>query len=103
MGIRLDDPPYPQPVSLSTALLAAQLLVLGSMLASMSESNQLSILTVSPAALPQGHFSPVSSWIHDTRCFHDDNANKPTRISAACSKWFRNSDRWLHRMLISCS
>ena len=46
MGIRLEDPPYPQPVSLSTALLAAQLLVLGSMLASMSEANQLSILNV---------------------------------------------------------
>ena len=46
LGIKLSDPPYPQPVSLSTALLSAQLLVLGSMLASMSESNQLSILNV---------------------------------------------------------
>ena len=48
LGIQLSDPPYPQPVSLSTALLSAQLLVLGSMLASMSENNQLSILNVRP-------------------------------------------------------
>ena len=46
LGLQLSDPPYPQPVSLSTALLSAQLLVLGSMLASMSEGNQLAILNV---------------------------------------------------------
>ena len=39
---------YPQPQSLSAALLEAQLLLLGSLLGSMTESNQLAILTVCP-------------------------------------------------------
>lgn len=39
---------YPQPQSLSAALLEAQLLLLGSLLGSMTESNQLAILTVRP-------------------------------------------------------
>jgi len=62
LGLQLADPPYPQPVSLSTALLSAQLLVLGSMLASMSESNQLSILNVRSSCELQSEPKQRLAW-----------------------------------------